>query len=136
MAPTTLASHDFRVVVGNGGTSCTQPYSASAFKISAMSFGSLSANAMLALNGGAERRGFAHDTGEGSINQHHRVHGGGLVWEVGPGCIGCRSDDGRFDPGKIAAAARDRQVMTTEPEPSQGATPGHGGELPEPTISA
>ena len=84
LQPTRLASHDFRVLVGEGRA---QPYSASVFNISAMSFGALSANAILALNGGAKRGGFAHDTGEGSISVHHRVHGGDLIWEVGSGLL-------------------------------------------------
>jgi glutamate synthase domain-containing protein 2 len=79
LMPTELATHDFRVEIGNGSTGCTQPYDASIFNISAMSFGALSANAILALNGGAKRGNFAHDTGEGSISQHHRVHGGELI---------------------------------------------------------
>src|SRR5512138_521027 len=79
LVPTTLASHDFRVLIGE---TRAQPYAASVFNISAMSFGALSANAILALNGGAKRGNFAHDTGEGSISVHHRVHGGDLVWEI------------------------------------------------------
>src|SRR5439155_2435066 len=95
LLPTALPSHDFRVTIG-AHSSCTQPYSASVFSISAMSFGALSANAILALNGGARRGGFAHDTGEGSISAHHRVHGGDLIWEIGSGYFGCRNDDGSF----------------------------------------
>ena len=136
LAPTTLPSHDFRVTIGASGSSCTQPYSASVFNISAMSFGSLSANAILALNGGAQRGGFAHDTGEGSISQHHRVHGGDLIWEIGSGYFGCRNDDGSFDADKFAAAARDPQVKMIELKLSQGAKPGHGGVLPGPKVSA
>ena len=91
LMPTRVPSHDFRVLIGEGRA---QPYSASVFNISAMSFGALSANAILALNGGARRGGFAHDTGEGSISMHHRVHGGDLIWEIGSGYFGCRNDDG------------------------------------------
>ena len=130
LAPTELASHDFRITIGNTGSSCTQPYSASVFNISAMSFGALSANAILALNQGAKRGGFAHDTGEGSISQHHRVHGGDLVWEIGSGYFGCRNDDGSFNPERFAAAAADPQVKMIELKLSQGAKPGHGGVLP------
>ena len=78
VAPTELPSHDFRITIG---PNTAQPYSASVFNISAMSFGALSANAILALNLGAKQGGFAHDTGEGSISQHHRVHGGDLIWD-------------------------------------------------------
>ena len=135
LAPTVLPNHDFRITVGEGGSSSTQPYSASVFNISAMSFGSLSANAILALNGGAKRGGFAHDTGEGSISEHHRVHGGDLIWEIGSGYFGCRAEDGKFDADKFAAAACDPQVKMIEVKLSQGAKPGHGGVLPGPKVS-
>ena len=130
LAPTELASHDFRVTIGDTGSSCSQPYSASVFNISAMSFGALSANAILALNQGARRGGFAHDTGEGSISLHHRVHGGDLIWEIGSGYFGCRNHDGSFNPERFAAAAADPQVKMIELKLSQGAKPGHGGVLP------
>ena len=131
-----MPSHDFRVSIGDAGSSCTQPYSASVFNISAMSFGALSANAILALNQGAKRGGFAHDTGEGSISQHHRVHGGDLIWEIGSGYFGCRNDDGSFNPERFAAAAREPQVKMIELKLSQGAKPGHGGVLPGPKVTA
>ncbi|MEY3251731.1 MAG: hypothetical protein RL227_704, partial [Pseudomonadota bacterium] len=134
MAPTEVASHDFRITIGDagstGGSGCTQPYSASVFNISAMSFGALSANAVLALNGGAQRGNFAHDTGEGSISEHHRVHGGDLIWEIGSGYFGCRNDDGSFNAERFAANAIDPQVKMIELKLSQGAKPGHGGVLP------
>lgn len=135
MVPTTIAGHDFRITVGDGGTSCTQPYSASIFNISAMSFGALSANAILALNGGAKRGNFAHDTGEGSISQHHRVHGGDLIWEIGSGYFGCRNDDGSFSEERYTANALDPQVKMIELKLSQGAKPGHGGVLPGPKVT-
>ena len=135
IAPTHINGQDFRTTVGDGGTSCTQPYSASVFNISAMSFGALSANAILALNGGAKRGNFAHDTGEGSISQHHRVHGGDLIWEIGSGCFGCRNDDGSFSEERFAANARDPQVKMIELKLSQGAKPGHGGLLPGPKVT-
>ena len=127
MAPTKLESHDFRVLVG---ADRAQPYSASVFNISAMSFGALSANAILALNAGARRGGFAHDTGEGSISTHHRVHGGDLVWQVASGYFGCRHEDGSFSPERFQAQAREPQVRMIEVKLSQGAKPGHGGVLP------
>jgi glutamate synthase domain-containing protein 2 len=135
MAPTEVASHDFRITIGAAG-SCTQPYSASVFNISAMSFGALSANAILALNGGARRGGFAHDTGEGSISQHHRVNGGDLIWEIGSGYFGCRDDAGRFSEERFTANALDAQVKMIELKLSQGAKPGHGGVLPGPKVTA
>ncbi|OYT89205.1 MAG: FMN-binding glutamate synthase family protein [Burkholderiales bacterium PBB6] len=132
LQPTELPGHDFRITIGEN---CAQPYSASVFNISAMSFGALSANAILALNGGAKRGGFMHDTGEGSISQHHRVHGGDLVWEIGSGYFGCRGDDGRFNEAAFVANATDPQVKLIEIKLSQGAKPGHGGVLPGPKVT-
>ncbi|EWS52850.1 FMN-binding glutamate synthase family protein [Methylibium sp. Pch-M] len=133
IAPTTLASHDFRITVGGERA---QPYSASIFNISAMSFGALSANAILALNAGAKRGGFAHDTGEGSISRYHREHGGDLIWEIGSGYFGCRHDDGSFSEERFAETARDPQVKMIELKLSQGAKPGHGGVLPGPKVTS
>jgi glutamate synthase domain-containing protein 2 len=145
MAPTTIASHDFRVWIGgtpdevaqlpSDTDRCTQPYHASVFNISAMSFGSLSANAIKALNAGARLGGFAHDTGEGSISVHHRVNGGDLIWEIGSGYFGCRNGDGSFSEERFAENARDPQVKMVEIKLSQGAKPGHGGVLPGPKVT-
>ena len=132
VAPSQLATHDFRITIG---PETAQPYSASVFNISAMSFGALSANAILALNAGAKRGSFAHDTGEGSISAYHRVHGGDLVWEIGSGYFGCRHADGSFYPEKFAQSARDPQVKLIEIKLSQGAKPGHGGVLPGPKVT-
>ena len=133
MAPTHIASHDFRVAIG--GPDCTQPYQASVFNISAMSFGALSSNAIQALNAGAKLGGFAHDTGEGSISSWHRLHGGDLIWEIGSGYFGCRNDDGSFNGDKFRANALDPQVKMIEIKLSQGAKPGHGGVLPGPKVT-
>ncbi len=134
VAPSTLSTHDFRVWVGGTATApnpgCSQPYALSIFNISAMSFGALSANAILALNSGAKQGGFAHDTGEGSISQYHRVHGGDLIWEVASGYFGCRNENGSFNAEKFAVNAREPQVKMIEIKLSQGAKPGHGGMLP------
>ena len=132
MTPTQLASHDFRLTIG---PDTAQPYEASIFNISAMSFGALSANAILALNSGAKRGGFAHDTGEGSISAHHRVNGGDLIWEIGSGYFGCRNDDGTFNADRFSDNARDPQVKMIELKLSQGAKPGHGGVLPGPKVT-
>ncbi len=118
----------FRITIGND--QCAQPYSASIFNISAMSFGSLSANAIRALNKGAALGGFYHDTGEGSVSRYHREFGGDIVWEVASGYFGCRTTEGRFDPNKFAAQAQDPQIKMIEIKLSQGAKPGHGGILP------
>lgn len=123
----------FRIKVGS--EQCARPYLASIFNISAMSFGSLSANAIRALNKGASLGGFAHDTGEGSISPYHREFGGDLIWEIGSGYFGCRKPDGTFDPGKFAAQAGDPQVRMVEIKLSQGAKPGLGGILPAAKVS-
>jgi glutamate synthase domain-containing protein 2 len=123
----------FRVPIG--GADCKQPYLASIFNISAMSFGALSANAIRALNKGAKLGGFAHDTGEGSISPHHREHGGDLIWEIGSGYFGCRTADGNFDPARFAEQAASPQVKMIEIKLSQGAKAGHGGILPGPKVS-
>ncbi len=128
LAPNDLHDHDFRIEVG--GAQCAKPYSCSVFNISAMSFGALSANAVLALNDGAKRGHFYHDTGEGSISRHHRRHGGDLVWEIGSGYFGCRNPDGSFSEERFARNAADEQVKMIELKLSQGAKPGHGGVLP------
>jgi len=133
MAPSVLQSHDFRVMVG--GANCRQPYSMSLFNISAMSFGALSANAIMALNQGAKLGGFAHDTGEGSISRHHRTYGGDLIWEIGSGYFGCRDDNGRFSAERFVENVRSEQVKMVEIKLSQGAKPGHGGVLPGPKVT-
>src|SRR5690242_11070685 len=133
MVPAPMSKEPFRVAVG--GPDCTKPYSASVFNISAMSFGSLSANAIRALNGGAKLGGFAHDTGEGGYSPYHREMGGDIIWEVGSGYFGCRNPDGTFNPDKFAEGARNPQVKMVELKLSQGAKPGHGGVLPAPKVS-
>jgi len=116
-----------RVLVG--GSECTQPYSASLFNISAMSFGALSKNAVLALNLGAKAGNFFHDTGEGGIAEYH-LKGGDLVYEVGTGYFGCRTKDGNFSPEKFKEKSALPSVKMIEIKISQGAKPGHGGVLP------
>jgi len=128
MTPRPVASEPARILIG--GPDCTQPYSASIFNISAMSYGALSANAIRSLNKGAKIGGFAHDTGEGSVSPYHKEHGGDLIWEIGTGYFGCRTLDGRFSPEKFAAVAADPQIKMIEIKMSQGAKPGHGGVLP------
>ena len=133
ISPSVIASHNFRVQVG--GAQCTQPYSISLFNVSAMSFGALSANAIMALNLGAKKGSFAHDTGEGSISRYHREHGGDLIWEIGSGYFGCRNDDGTFNAEKFKKNALSPQVKMIEIKLSQGAKPGHGGVLPGPKVT-
>ena len=132
LAPTEIEGHDFRVLIG---AQCAQPYSASVFNISAMSFGALSANAIRALNKGAKLGGFYHDTGEGSISPYHRENGGDLVWELGSGYFGCRDEHGNFSEERFVENARSEQVKMIEIKLSQGAKPGHGGVLPAAKVS-
>ena len=121
-------TEDPRVMVGAPGTA--KPYSASVFNISAMSFGSLGAHAVEALNRGAAKGGFYHDTGEGGVSRYHRAGGGDLVWELGSGYFGCRAPDGSFDAERFRDVAADDQIKMIEIKLSQGAKPGHGGVLP------
>lgn len=128
VVPNDGAPEKWRLTIGEGH--CAKPYSSSLLNISAMSFGSLSAKAIEALNLGAKQGNFAHNTGEGSISKYHRAHDGDLIWEIGSGYFGCRTDDGGFDPAKFADNAIDDRVKMIEVKLSQGAKPGHGGVLP------
>jgi len=128
------ASAPFRVRIG--GPDCTQPYDASIFNISAMSFGALSPNAIRALNRGARLGGFAHDTGEGGYSPYHRENGGDIIWEIGSGYFGARHPDGSFSAERFAENAANPQVKMVELKLSQGAKPGHGGVLPAAKVSA
>jgi len=121
-------NQDPRVLVGN--KDCRQPYSASIFNISAMSYGSLSSNAIEALNGGAKIGGFAHNTGEGGISSYHLKHGGDLIWQIGTAYFGCRDEKGNFSPELFEEKSKLPQVKMIEVKISQGAKPGHGGILP------
>ena len=128
---TKKANHDdaeHRVLIG--GSDCKMPYAASLLNISAMSYGSLSANAILALNEGARLGNFAHNTGEGGISPHHLKNGGDLIWQIGTGYFGCRNDAGGFDVEKFKVNAAHQCVKMIELKISQGAKPGHGGILP------
>ena len=133
MSASHIEGHDFRVSIG--GAACRHPYNISLFNVSAMSFGALSANAVMALNQGASMGGFAHDTGEGSISRYHRVHGGDLIWEIGSGYFGCRDENGYFSAEKFQENAASPQVKMIEIKLSQGAKPGHGGVLLGPKVT-
>ena len=128
LAPVEQLAEEPRVVFG--GPDCTQTYSASHLNVSAMSFGSISSNAILALNGGAKKGGFAHNTGEGGVSRYHLEPGGDLIWQIGTGYFGCRANDGGFDPERYRDTASIEQVRMIELKLSQGAKPGHGGILP------
>ncbi len=128
IAPKHPSAEPFRITIG--GPDCKQPYSASVLNISGMSFGALSANAILALNSGAKLGGFAHDTGEGGFSQYHREPGGDIIWQVGSGYFGCRDAKGGFSPERFAETVAAPQIKMVEIKLSQGAKPGHGGVLP------
>ena len=117
-----------RVVVG--GPDCRQPYSASIFNVSGMSYGSLSKNAVMALNTGAKLGNFAHNTGEGGLSPYHLEPGGDIFWQIGTGYFSCRDKQGRFNEAEFAKRASLPNVKMVEIKLSQGAKPGHGGILP------
>jgi glutamate synthase domain-containing protein 2 len=131
--PLEVAAVPPRVLIG--GPDCKAPYAMSLMNVSAMSFGAISANAIAALNAGAARGGFAHDTGEGGLSKYHR-NGGDLVWELGSGYFGARTEHGDFDPVKFADTAADDQVKLVSLKLSQGAKPGIGGVLPGAKVTA
>ncbi|MFN5683773.1 FMN-binding glutamate synthase family protein [Bradyrhizobium sp.] len=133
VAPKPRAEEKYRITIG--GPDCAKPYSASVFNISAMSFGALSPNAVRALNGGAKRGGFAHDTGEGGFSPYHAEMGGDIIWEIGSGYFCCLHRDGSFDPDAFARVAATEQIKMVELKVSQGAKPGHGGVLPAAKVS-
>ena len=132
--PKPVPNSDFRLKIG--GPACSQPYDASIYNILAMSFGSLGANAIRALNMGAKMGNFAQDTGEGSISRYHRAGGGDLIWQIASGYFGCRTSDGAFDVARFADQAASDQVKMIEVKLSQGAKPGHGGVLPGAKVTA
>ncbi|MEV7127513.1 FMN-binding glutamate synthase family protein [Streptomyces sp. NPDC093260] len=134
MAPRQAPGTPPRVRIG--GPDCRHPYDMALLNVSAMSFGSLSANAILALNGGAAAGGFAHDTGEGGLSEYHLRPGGDLVWEIGTGYFGCRTRDGDFDPAEFADKAAHGNVKCVSLKLSQGAKPGIGGVLPGSKVNA
>lgn len=121
-------NHNPRVVIGN--KDCTQPYSSSILNISAMSYGSLSSQAVESMNAGAKIGGFAQNTGEGGLSPFHLKHGGDVIWQIGTGYFGCRDEEGNFNPELFAEKSRHPNVKMIELKISQGAKPGHGGILP------
>ncbi|MEX2465430.1 MAG: FMN-binding glutamate synthase family protein [Gemmatimonadota bacterium] len=134
LCDTPVLQEEPRLAVGKGA--CARPYLASRLNIAAMSFGALSPTAVAALNGGAAKGGFAHNTGEGGISPYHLEGGGDLVWQIGTGYFGCRTESGDFDAGLFAENAARDQVRMIEIKLSQGAKPGHGGVLPGRKVSA
>ena len=119
---------DPRVIIG--GPQCSQPYNASIYNISAMSFGSLSSVAVEALNAGARMGNFAQNTGEGGLSDHHLKEKGDIIFQFGTGYFGVRNLDGSFSEENFAQLASRPEIKMVEMKLSQGATPGHGGILP------
>ncbi|MDZ4716563.1 MAG: FMN-binding glutamate synthase family protein [Cytophagales bacterium] len=130
IAPKDFHKMDHNPRIRFGGKDCTQPYDMSVLNISAMSFGSLSKNAILALNTGAKMGGFAHNTGEGGLSPYHLQPGGDIIWQIGTGYFGARTEDGNFSDKAFEQNATRPQVKMIEIKLSQGAKPGHGGILP------
>jgi len=128
LAPTQIDPLKLRVKVG--GPDCKQPYFASILNVSAMSYGSLSKNAILALNGGAKVGNFAHNTGEGGLTPYHLEPGGDIIWQIGTGYFSCRTTDGKFSEEAFTKRANLPVVKMIEIKLSQGAKPSHGGILP------
>lgn len=128
LSPLTLGRINERRTIG--GAACTLPYPSSLLNISAMSYGSLSKNAILALNEGARLGDFAHNTGEGGISPYHLENQGGLIWQIGTGYFGCRKSTGEFCKEAFRTNAQRESVKMIEIKLSQGAKPGHGGILP------
>lgn len=133
LLPTHIDKDELRIKIG--GPDCQKPYRASLLNISAMSYGSLSKQAIIALNQGARMGGFAHNTGEGGLSPHH-LQGGDIIWQIGTGYFGCRTFDGAFSPDMFAKNAGKPEVKMIEIKLSQGAKPGHGGILPGAKVTA
>lgn len=128
MAPTVIPPEQARIIVG--GPQCSKPYHASRLNVSAMSFGALSANAVMALNKGAKAGNFAHNTGEGGLSDHHLWGGGDLIWQLGTANFGARAHDGKLDPVLFKERSHFDVIKMIEIKISQGAKPSHGGILP------
>lgn len=133
LSPVHVDPKELRVTIG--GSQCKQPYSASVFNISAMSYGALSRTAVQALNGGAKLGQFYHNTGEGGVSPYHQIEGGDLVWQIGTGYFGCRTPDGQFAPDLFQEMALKPNIRMIEIKLSQGAKPSHGGILPAAKIT-
>lgn len=127
MAPKESAQVEPRIWIG--GPHCLKPYHASRLNISAMSFGSLSAKAIMALNKGAQLGGFAQNTGEGGLSPYH-LQGGDIIFQIGTAYFGCRDEHGHFNAEEFKAIAAHDEVKMIEIKLSQGAKPSHGGILP------
>lgn len=108
-----------------------KPYRpASIINVSAMSFGSLSAAAVKAMNKGVAKANAYHNTGEGGLSPYHK-QGGDVVFHFGTGYFGVRSSDGNLSMEKLIKLTEENPcIKAIEIKLSQGAKPGKGGVLP------
>lgn len=132
LAPKHIQHVHSRVTIGN--FQCKQPYLSSRLNISALSFGAISKNGIVALNKGAKKGGFYHNTGEGGLSDYH-LHGGDIALQIGTAYFGFRTEDANFDPIKFKEKAQLESVKIIEIKLSQGAKPAHGGLLPKEKIT-
>lgn len=134
LAPKHPTDVNQRILVGND--QCRQPYSASRLNVSAMSFGAISKNAIVALNKAAKLGNFSHNTGEGGLTKYHLSGEGDIVLQIGTGYFGFRTVEGHFDPEKFKIQANLPVVKMIEIKLSQGAKPAHGGVLPAKKVTS
>jgi glutamate synthase domain-containing protein 2 len=106
----------------------------SAVNVSAMSFGALSAPAVVALNRGAKLAGCMQNTGEGGLSAYH-LNGGELIFQIGTAYFGCRDKQGHFSLDHLKETIARGPVRALEVKLSQGAKPGLGGLLPAPKMT-
>lgn len=117
-------------VLGQWGNRPKKFRPASVVNVSGMSFGSLSPEAVKALNLGCMIARCLQSTGEGGISKYHQM-GGDLIWQIGTGYFGCRDANGRFSLEALKETLRQNpNVRALEIKLSQGAKPGKGGVLP------
>ncbi|NNE78168.1 MAG: FMN-binding glutamate synthase family protein, partial [Pricia sp.] len=119
--PAEEVNDNLRVTFGR--SKCDKPYSASILNLAGMSYGSISKNATLAFNGGAKIAGFAQNTGEGGFAPYHQEYGADIIFQIGTGYFGCRTEEGNFDPEKFKEIALHEVVKMIEIKISQGAKP-------------
>lgn len=131
LQPSQIEDTDFRTKVGEGSNA----YGCALLNISGTSFGAMSPPAIQALNTGALRGGFAHNTGEGSFSPYHKAGGGDTIWQISTGYFGCRTEEGEFCSEAFARTASEPQIKMIEIKLSQGAKPGHGGMLMAPKVT-
>ncbi|PWJ58211.1 glutamate synthase domain-containing protein 2 [Dyadobacter jejuensis] len=107
----------------------------SIMNVSAMSYGSLSARAVEALNKGSFQFGNYHNTGEGGLSPYHQ-NGADVVFHIGTAYFGVRDEAGKFSMEKLVRLCEQHPyIRMIEVKLSQGAKPGKGGVLPASKIT-